>query len=401
MKAIIVTAIGVAIAVAKPSILLLHERTVPEKLTGWLNRDHSPFTLTTSTGDNLNLVDTLGEGIHVDNLIILGGKLPKSTTTEMFVEYAKRGGNILWVLPDDEQGSLDAKTIRLAGEFGRELDSKPPIVIDYTGKGGDPADISVSFVKDTANRVLPNNNGRAIYRGHVHRIQTANPLVFPVITARKEATSQCPNDVSMDKCVASYGTDNVIVSALQSRINSRITMVSGMGWFKEANEIATDLIMWTFQRTGQLILHEYKHYSLEGRTDDRGYRIGDRMELKVCLKDESGRPVQPVDMQMELVMLDAWLRADLHPIGDCLSTGPVLLPDRYGTYSLKVRYQRRGWPHLIKSEKFIIRPVHHDEVIRFLPSALPYYAAWFSMMITSVFIIWPFIFPTDRKPVKK
>jgi oligosaccharyltransferase complex subunit beta len=102
-------------------------------------------------------------------------------------------------------------------------------------------------------------------------------------------------------------------------------------------------------------------------------------------------------MQMELTMMNVWVRADFRLVGDCLSTGPVKLPDRYGTFTLSMRYQRKGWPHLMRKEKFIIRPVHYEEAVRFMLSALPYYMSWIAMMTTSAFLILPFIFPSAKR----
>jgi oligosaccharyltransferase complex subunit beta len=296
--------------------------------------------------------------------------------------------------------TLDVRTRGLALEFGRVFDAQPARILDYSSSTTKPELVPVRIASEIADRVFTSKNIAATFNGWSHRLDPDNPLVFPLLTALPVAVGQCPDKVGLDRCIPPYGADNVIASALQTRVDSRVTIVSGNHWFQTMNQPGEELLMWTFQKSGQLRVDSYTHRNLEGRNDGRGYRIGDHVELRICLstgKLGGWESTQPKDMQMELTMLDAWLRADLLPTSDgCLSTGPVKLPDRYGTYSLKVRYQRRGWPHLIKREIFIVRPFHHDEAQRHVTAALPYYLAWFGMMISSAFFVFPLIFPVKK-----
>ncbi|PJF19765.1 Major facilitator superfamily permease [Paramicrosporidium saccamoebae] len=377
--------------VSAKSLLVLHDGTVDEGLVSWLNGEDAADLFNVKNSDTpYSLIDPYSDKLSYENLLMVTTQLPASVSNEQFVEYAKRGGNVLWMLPM-EHASLKNRTVKLAAEFGRELDVQPPSVMDYTDKD-DSTNTTVRMVPETATRVF-GKGGMLRYRGRSHRLISGNPLVFPVITARKEAIAVCPPTVGLGQCTPSFGADNVLVSALQTRLNSRITLISSDGWLRERNSAARRLADWTFQRSGQLTIESYQHVNLEGRSS---YRIGDRMELTVCLKLD-GKPMQPTDMQMELTMMDAWVRADLHPVGDCLSTGPVKLPDRYGTFTLSMRYQRKGWPHLMRKEKFIIRPVHYEEAVRFMLSAMPYYMSWIAMMATSAFLVFPFIFPSEKR----
>jgi hypothetical protein len=148
----------------------------------------------------------------------------------------------LWMLPM-EHAPLKTRTVKLAAEFGRELDIHPPSVMDYTDKE-DPIKTTVRMVPETAARVF-GQSGILRYQGRSHRLVSGNPLVFPVITARKEAIAVCPPTVGTDKCTPSFGADNVLVSALQTRLNSRITLISSDGWLREKNNSARQLIDWT------------------------------------------------------------------------------------------------------------------------------------------------------------
>ena len=57
------------------------------------------------------------------------------------------------------------------------------------------------------------------------------------------------------------------------------------------------------------------------------------------------------------------------------------LPDVYGVFQFKVDYNRLGYTHLYSSTQVSVRPLQHTQYERFIPSAYPYYASAFSMML--------------------
>lgn len=57
------------------------------------------------------------------------------------------------------------------------------------------------------------------------------------------------------------------------------------------------------------------------------------------------------------------------------------LPDVYGVFQFKVDYNRLGYTHLYSSTQVSVRPLQHTQYERFIPSAYPYYAGAFSMMV--------------------
>lgn len=53
----------------------------------------------------------------------------------------------------------------------------------------------------------------------------------------------------------------------------------------------------------------------------------------------------------------------------------------YGVFQFKVDYNRLGYTHLYSSTQVSVRPLQHTQYERFIPSAYPYYASAFSMML--------------------
>ena len=93
------------------------------------------------------------------------------------------------------------------------------------------------------------------------------------------------------------------------------------------------------------------------------------------------------DPQVEFVMLDPYVRADLteggaaaaegrgaagHPAGTYAATFAV--PDVYGVFHFRLHYRRPGATVLHDEAQVSVRPLRQDEHERFLPAAWPYYA---------------------------
>lgn len=115
------------------------------------------------------------------------------------------------------------------------------------------------------------------------------------------------------------------------------------------------------------------------------------IELSQFIKDQ-WQPVTLEGLQLELTMLDPFLRVPLTPSPDCSPTLPtstcysatVQLPDRHGVFTLFVDYKRSGWTNIEEKKTIAITPPRHDEHARFLPGAWPYYMG--SLVTVSMFL---------------
>uniref|UniRef100_A0A8D1P6P9 Dolichyl-diphosphooligosaccharide--protein glycosyltransferase 48 kDa subunit n=1 Tax=Sus scrofa TaxID=9823 RepID=A0A8D1P6P9_PIG len=91
-------------------------------------------------------------------------------------------------------------------------------------------------------------------------------------------------------------------------------------------------------------------------------------------------PFDGDDIQLEFVRIDPFVRTFLKRKGGKYSV-QFKLPDVYGVFQFKVDYNRLGYTHLYSSTQVSVRPLQHTQYERFIPSAYPYYASAFSMMV--------------------
>lgn len=399
------------------SALLVHAGDNSLELGGlkaFLSRPDSEVVLAKVTSiKNLaeaSLVDPHTDGLRYDNLILLAGTLPRKVKHEEFVEFVKRGGNIFWALPSEMPAGVDEATRRLAADFGRMIDSEPAHLTDFfDGEARSTGRLPVRPSSACAPRVFSSDLASARFPGGFpHHLDPDNPLVFPILTAREHSVSTCKGS---SKCHPALGTNNIIASALESRINSRVTIVTGDEPLNQAVTLPLfmqDLLSWALGEKGLLKLNSFEHHSNPERTDGFGYRASDQLNVRVCLtgKTAAGMPfqqVQPDDVQ--LVVKELHVERVLTMIPDkegCLVTGPFTVPERieYGVITLRVRYQRRGWSHILHEERILLRGPTSWDVPRFKLGALPYYSAWIVMMFSSALLLLPLIVVRNHDHLK-
>lgn len=112
---------------------------------------------------------------------------------------------------------------------------------------------------------------KLLYKGIGHRLDSVNPLVFPLVLA--------PETVVADKNQAA-GQDICLVSALQARNNARLVFVGSMDWmsnksWKENGKITEDVTQWVFQESGVVRVKSIHHHKLGEDKQRDLYRIKD------------------------------------------------------------------------------------------------------------------------------
>ncbi|KDD72919.1 oligosaccharyltransferase [Helicosporidium sp. ATCC 50920] len=85
-------------------------------------------------------------------------------------------------------------------------------------------------------------------------------------------------------------------------------------------------------------------------------------------------------LQVELRMLDPYVRTTLAHRGNGTYRAEVAAPDVYGVFKWELRSDRRGWSSVREAVVVPIRPFRHDEYDRFILQAYPYYASAIVMM---------------------
>ena len=98
------------------------------------------------------------------------------------------------------------------------------------------------------------------------------------------------------------------------------------------------------------------------------------------------------DLQLELVMLDPYIRTPLLPCFDssCIRgqyKAQFKAPDVYGTFKFRVLYRRRGFTTLHIESQIILRPFKQNEYDRFIPNAYVYYASAIAAVIAFLVVL--------------
>lgn len=111
-------------------------------------------------------------------------------------------------------------------------------------------------------------------------------------------------------------------------------------------------------------------------------------------KNDEWVPYHADDVQLEVIMLDPYIRTTLKQVPSTKSFGrfeaKIRLPDVYGVFTLKVNYKRFGLSYVLAEDQVSIRPFKHNEYPRYLTAAFPYYASTGSMIVGFIVfsIVW-------------
>jgi oligosaccharyltransferase complex subunit beta len=331
-----------------------------------------------------------------DNLLFMTADIPAKYKKEQLVRFVESGGNLVWAF-DGRMGTLGKDTVEIAKLFGRVLEAKPEAVKDYFSNNGS----TESVLANVRNQVVLPSTPRGLYLGGLsHRLDRTNPLVFPILSAAPTASKS-------NKLV---GDENLLISGLSSRSGSRVLFSTTNDLFLDESfneRLVRDLTSWAFGQRAKLQVASFA-YNLDARTDAEVPRIRDTFDVELCVKvsDAKGElvPFTPdEEIQAELVMMNPVIRATLHPsANECLSSGPLQLPARYGSYSLHLRYQRHGYNPLVLQEPMTVYPYRYSQTPRFAPVLWPYFAGWFTNLIGTFFVLLPvLLFSRHRRSTGK
>ncbi|NXU07637.1 OST48 glycosyltransferase, partial [Buphagus erythrorhynchus] len=148
-------------------------------------------------------------------------------------------------------------------------------------------------------------------------------------------------------------------------------------------ELAMALSRWVFKEEGVLRVGAVSHHRVGELEPPNAYTVTDLVEYSIVIEklaDGKWVPFDGDDIQLEFVRIDPFVRTFLKRNGGKYSV-QFKLPDVYGVFQFKVDYNRLGYTHLYSSTQVSVRPLQHTQYERFIPSAYPYYAGAFSMMV--------------------
>lgn len=384
-----------------------------------------------------------GEKLY-DNIIFF------APTTESFSaisfddisEFVQEGGNVL--VAGNKRLSDGAR--ELLESFGISVDKKDTEVIDHF-ESYDALDFSrqhtVFLAKNTITSpvVLGDFSGKAkespvVFKGVGHKIKKDNILAVRILKGNPSSYSYFPSKAITDSPESS-GEQTSLVSGLQGRNNARVVFAGSLELFSNQffgatvngdnssgnRDFCREVTKWGFAESGVLRFRNIVHHKSDGTPPDvilhekerpdlpaslfpdpeitrnsLVYRIKDEIVYSMIVEEYKNGEWQPFsadDMQMEFVMLDAYVRKTMTSSKSGKFVTQFTAPDSYGVFKFRVLYRREGYTVLHAETQVSIRPFKHNEYERFIFSAYPYYASAFSATIAFVIFSVFFLFSSD------
>ncbi|KAF9415651.1 hypothetical protein BGZ94_010441 [Podila epigama] len=353
-----------------------------------------------------------------DHLLILSPKMkdyPKGMNAKAVVSFVAEGGNLLVA------GSpAMSNTLReLSREFDVEYDNRFTTVLDHFNydevlgeKHHDTivVDPKTHMSAKVSHAIVPQESlpGPVLFRGIGHKVNPSNSLLNTVLWAPNEAyTWENLNlDEPADQNPTLSGKEISLVSVMQARNNARIAFLGSTDMLTDAffsfspkkhaqNEVKSgnrkfieELTKWTFQEKSVLEVVAVEHHKVGEEEPPAHYRIKDNMTYTISLAeyhDGEWHPFSADDVQLELIMLDPYVRKTLDqvPLNDQSTVGTftttLQLPDQYGVFKFTVNYKRAGLTFIESVTTVGIHPFRHDQYPRFISQAKPYYTSAASM----------------------
>ncbi|KAI9487526.1 MAG: Dolichyl-diphosphooligosaccharide--protein glycosyltransferase subunit WBP1 [Benjaminiella poitrasii] len=312
------------------------------------------------------------------------------------VNFVNKGGNMLVAAGTGANDNLRA----LASEFDIELETET--VFDSSQYHEEHHKIMTSnFVAPSTVVDTKQIDAPVLYSGTGLRVGRS-----PLSTAILATESGAFLADSYNKRAGGASSDSVtLVGALQARNSARVTFVGSLDIFSDEylsasvqtgskairsgnEEFISQLSKWTFQEKGVLKIAGHYHHKEDETEQLDWYRVKDDIVYDVDIieyKNDQWVPYKSDDVQLEVIMLDPYIRTTLKQVPSGGNVGRfeahVRLPDVYGVFTLKVNYKRPGLSYLLAEDQVSIRPFRHNEYPRFLTAAYPYYASTGSMIV--------------------
>jgi len=251
-----------------------------------------------------------------------------------------------------------------------------------------------------------------LFEGIGHAAAENSRLLYRVLVGNPTSYSWSATE-RVTEYPQSTGRDALLVTAIQTRNNARIVFSGSLSLFsnkfftapvksalknadKSGNEdFCSELSLWLFQGRGMLRAGAISHRLAEGGPlNPLAYRVKDNIEFWVTIEEQdvhgNWKPFLANDVQLELVMIDPYIRTALSHDAKGKFHASLQLPDVYGVFKFVLSYHKLGYSNLDLSQQVSVHPFRHDQFERFIDVAYPYYASAFSMM--AAFFVFGIVF---------
>lgn len=355
--------------------------------------------------------------------------LGPNLTPQELAKFINEGGNLLIGASTSVATSIRDLTRELEIDLG-ERDSLMADHFNYDATS-DERHTTILGSDFTDNAFILSSEVRdgapIVYKGIGHSLDNGQ-LITPILRASRTAYSYDTKEEfeSVDNPWVA-GTQAWLVSAVQARNNARVGVTGSVEMFSDAafdlqledgktsgnKNFAREFTSWVFQEKGVLRAFDLKH-SLANQSAAEilptMYRVKNEVTFAISLQqwsDDKWVPYVANDVQLELIMLDPYIRTTLDVVAtDSTSarySATFMLPDHYGVFHFKVNYKRNGLSYVEERSQVTIRHYRHDEYDRFLTAAYPYYTATGTTIIgfLAFCMIWLFNQSKATKGMKK
>lgn len=380
-----------------------------------------------------------------DNIIVFAPKADGfgSIDADDITEFVRSGHNLVVAAAKETSDSIR----ELTEHFGVEIDHKGTEVIDHFEKE-ESLDVTHQHTTVLAKEAIQSPAvlgafvGQAaahpvLFRGVGHTISSDNVLAVRILRGNPTSYSYFPNKAIGDPAALHMGQEALLVSAIQGRNNARVLVAGSVDMFSNLffgqllqdqstgnRQFCAEVSKWALGEAGVLRFRDITHHKSDGTPPDvilhekerpdlpqslfpdpeltrnsLVYRIKDEIVYSMVVeefRDGSWQPFAADDMQMEFVMLDAYVRKTM--VAD-KATGIVqttfTAPDTYGIFKFRILYRRTGYSVLHAETQVSIRPFKHNEYERFILSAYPYYSSAFSAAAAFFIFSLFFLFSSD------
>jgi oligosaccharyltransferase complex subunit beta len=366
------------------------------------------ITIRSPQANDINL-GKYGEFLY-DNIIILAPNTPDykwNINTQHILEFIESGRNVLAA-----GATAVSEIIRgLALETKIEFDPDNSAVFDHFHNIDGDDNVIYTSKWDTNSAVLGKefsklNTAPIIFpRGKSMVLNDDSDLLIPILNAESTAYSSKQTSNFAADGLETAGNDVLLAGAIQTLANARVTFVGSLdmlsdeyfqksvGRFgKSGNEaFAKTVLLWTLGGKSMLRVSEVKHFKGHGKLNNSAllnpgsYRVSDDVQYQIKIEEFDGIkktwvPFIAEDVQLEVVMMDPYVRQYLVHESSGNYHLKFRLPDVFGVYKFEVRYTRLGYSNLLHTQTVSVHPYRHDEYERFIVSAYPYYSGVFAMM---------------------
>ena len=333
-------------------------------------------------------------------------------------------GHDMLLFANKEVGSFLRK---LSNEFGVDFDDydsqiKDSLYIHNLKSSLNPQLIAmrndeIVVTKNSINVpvIVKQPKGYILYEGIGMDIDPQSQYVFPILKADENSYSvnTKTNEVYANgdkiKLVSGYQARNnrrVVISGSSNLCSDKLYYLSNVNGTKIEEspnaKFCQDILNWNFQRTGVLKFDNVRHNRKSDHKTLSTYRIKDELEYFIDIyeydyKTDSFKPYVTDDIQIEYVMMNPYYINQLKMLAMNKPTYYVQFkaPEKFGVFKFIVDYKRLGYSYIFSSTKVPLRPYNHNEYLRFLPCAYPYYLSVFTVL--GSFILFSILFLYGKK----